>query len=94
MTPDQVAKDLEGECAADDDNSPWCHTHQSYWPRLLGPECPVLTNHIELADRAMDAWREDMYDRVEALRSDDPDPDSSFTNGWDSALTNVLDLLR
>jgi hypothetical protein len=39
--------------------------------------------------------RRDLWERVDALRSDDPDPTrAGFVNGWDSALTNVLDLLN
>jgi len=95
MTPEQVAQNFYGECAKADDASPWCNTHEDYWPLLAFEHCPLMTSYIDLVEQAIADYRDGLTEQVAGLRTREPDPNGTgFWNGWDSALINVLGRLR
>jgi hypothetical protein len=63
MTTVEVALTFHGVCERDHD---WCRTHEHDWPDGTS-ECPVMVNHIDFADQAVNAYREALRLRLGGL---------------------------
>ena len=63
MTPEEVAKNFQGDCVRNDN---FCLTHQRIWRQGL-ETCPVLTDYIDMCEQAMEEALKDERARAQSV---------------------------
>jgi microsomal dipeptidase-like Zn-dependent dipeptidase len=98
MTPEQVAKRFHGECRRGE--AQWCRAHDCRWIGMQ-PECDEMTDYIDLAEQAVEAYQTDLRAEVRVMREEASDAllraegyiEISVAGAGIAVLDDMLDLI-